>query len=313
MTATLQLSAPDGAAARREDALFTPWTRRGLYAALVPLLAWDAASVFMLALACHISWYVAWIPAISTSGVMLASSQIALHDDLDADVRRCAKYLAVFGGALGMVIAAVQHALPVDIGTPHWIWRALIGGLPVAVGGYLAYIVHAAHAAHARKLAEQRTAEAAAIAQVEQLRLSKIEAQATAERERVATQRAAQEAKDSRATERAAELAHANALADAARRQADAQATVTRAIEPGLHSVPDPTPEGPLDALGRKARPSEKRDAALRWLLRQHRDGRNLDTVTAAEVDRVINANRYSHKHLTTWIRDVRAHARKAA
>ena len=54
--------------------LFDPWTRRGLLIALVPLLGWDAASVFQLATAAHVAAYVAWIPAISTSGMRLHAS-----------------------------------------------------------------------------------------------------------------------------------------------------------------------------------------------------------------------------------------------
>ena len=50
---TTHAPASDAAPARPE--LFDKWTRRGLLAALIPLLGWDAASVFSLATAAHIT------------------------------------------------------------------------------------------------------------------------------------------------------------------------------------------------------------------------------------------------------------------
>lgn len=311
MTATLQ-STPDGAAARRA---LDHWTRAALVVMVVPLLLWGAISVFELALTVVKSWPVALIPAVSTTGVMLVATRVSQLDELSDSIRAYAKRLAVFAISLDVLVAGVQHTLPATL-NPAWGWRFLIGLLPPLMGGITAHLVALVIADYRRLNAGDN----AKIAQAEQLRLSKIEAEATADRERAATVRAEEQITQIRDRERIAELDHARELAglaertaQAVQRQAAAQATVAHAVEPGLHSVPDPAPDGPTDALGRKARPSEKRDAALRWLLHQHRNGRDLDTVTAAEVDRVIGANRYSHKHLSTWIRDVRAHARKAA
>jgi hypothetical protein len=303
---TLQPSLPR-AGTRPDPELFDTWTRYGIYVALVPLLGWDAASVFMLAVAGGISPWIAWIPAMSTSGIMLASTRISMRPGLDAHVRSYAKGLAVFGGLLGLIIAAVQHALPANIGEPHWGWRALIGGLPVAMGAILAHIYSQARASHDARLrayAQAQEADAAAVLAAETAQILARQA-------------------------REAELAHAAQLADieteATRKRLDAElaqqralaaltertATVTAAVTT-LHSVPNPPPSGNTDALGRKARPSQKRDDALRYLLAAHRDGR-LNTVTAAEVDRAIGANGYAKKNLTQWVTDVRLYAQGSA
>lgn len=304
MTATLQPTL-DGAAARRS---LDSWTRVALALTVVPLLLWGAVSVFELALDVVRLWPVALIPAVSTTGVMLVSTRISMLSELAPGIRTYATRLAVFAICLDVLVAGIQHALPAAL-NPAWGWKLLIGMLPPLMGGITAHLVALVIKDYRRLNAEDE----AKITAADQLHRSKIEADAAAERERLATQRATQEAKLIRDTERAAELAHAQALADTVRRQASSQTTVTRAIEPSLHSVPNLAPQGPTDALGRKARPSAKRDAALRWLLAQHGSHRDLDTVTAAEVDRVISANRYSHKHLSTWVTDVRAYARKAA
>ena len=57
---TTHAPASDAAPARPE--LFDKWTRRGLLAALVPLLGWDAASVFSLATAAHITAHAPVMP-----------------------------------------------------------------------------------------------------------------------------------------------------------------------------------------------------------------------------------------------------------
>jgi hypothetical protein len=308
--ATLQPSLPR-AGARPDPELFDTWTRYGIYIALIPLLGWDAASVFMLAVASKIDAWVAWIPAISTSGIMLASTRISMRPGLDPHVRAQARRLAWFGGVLGLVIAAVQHALPADIDTPHWGWRALIGGLPVAMGGALAHIYAQARASHDAALRTYTEAQAAEAAAVLAAETAQILARQTREAELAHADQLAQI--ETRATRErlAAELEAQRELAALAARTA----TVASAVKspPDLRAVPPPEPSGNVDALGRKARPSEKRDAALRYLLAEHRDGRDLDTVTAAEVDRAIKANGYAKKNLAQWIADVRSYAQGSA
>lgn len=266
--------------------LFDPWTRRGLLLALVPLLGWDAASVFELAMACHVPVYVAWIPAISTSGIMLASTRITMRA-ADHDVRRQAKILSWVGLALGVVIAAVQHALPQTLTSVPWEAMALIGALPVAMGGWLWHIYSAAHA----------RAEQAALA-ARAAMIARAHADETAQRDRATADR-----------NRAAELAHQRDLADIAERAASAQreaaetaerqraasaAVVSAALtKPTLRSVPQ------RPAVTRKAKPT-LRDAAIAELVRRHRAGTDIRTTVAAELDAAIGASKgYCKKFLT--------------
>lgn len=279
--------------ARPEVDLFDPWTRRGLLLALVPLLGWDAASVFQLAVAAHITFYVAWIPAISTSGIMLASTRISMRA-ADADVRRQAKILSWVGLSLGVVIAAVQHSLPQNLGTVPWEAMALIGALPVAMGGWLWHIYSLAHTR-----AEQ-TATAAHAAMI-----AHAEAEATAQRDRDTAER-----------HRTAELAHARELAATAERAATAQREATELAErkrataasvvnaaltgPTLVRTPAPKP-----AAKRTAKPT-LRDAAIAELVARHRAGGDITTTVAVELDAAIGASKgYCKKFLPEVIEHV--------
>lgn len=272
-------------AARPE--LFDTWTQRGLLIALVPLLGWDAASVFQLALAAHVSWVVAWIPAISTSGVMIASTRISMRA-ADHDVRRQAKILSWVGLTLGVVIAATQHALPSTLTSVPWEAMALIGALPVAMGGWLWHIYALAHTR-----AEQAalTARAAMIARAQADETAQ-RARATAERDRVA------------------ELDHQRELADIAARAVSAQretvelAERQRAASTAVVSaaLTKPTlvrsvPQKPTAA--RKTKPT-LRDAAITELVRRHRSGVDITNTVAAELDAAIGASKgYCKKFLT--------------
>jgi hypothetical protein len=273
--------------------LFDPWTRRGLLIALVPLLGWDAASVFQLATAAHVAAYVAWIPAISTSGIMLASSRISTQAT-DPDVRRQAKILSWVGLTLGVIIAAVQHSLPSTLTSVPWEAMALIGALPVAMGGWLWHIYSLAHAR-----AEQATATAVA----EQA--ARAEAEQAATTARLTTER-----------DRAAELAHQRELAEIAAQQAVTQqaaaelaerhraasAAVVNAALTGPTLVRS-TPQKP--AALRKAR-STLRDAAIAELVTRHRAGRDITTTVAAELDAAIGASKgYCKKFLPQIIEHV--------
>jgi hypothetical protein len=268
--------APDSDAMPARPELFDKWTRRGLLAALVPLLGWDAASVFSLATAAHITAYVAWIPAISTSGIMLASSRISTQAT-DPDVRRQAKILSWVGLALGVLIAAVQHALPTDLGAVPWEAMALIGALPVAMGGWLWHIYSLAYA----------RADAAVLAAAAEA-TARAEAEATAQRDRIAAQR-----------DQEAQIATAQALADIATRKATAEreaaeaATRRAAAERKLASEVADVTDGPRAVPTRRpaGREAPLRKAAITELVRRHRAGQDIAKTVSAELDRTIGAS----------------------
>jgi hypothetical protein len=278
---------------RPEVELFDTWTRRGLLLALIPLLGWDAASVFLLAMACGVPFYVAWIPAISTSGIMLASTRISMRAT-DTDVRKQAKILSWVGLALGVVIAAVQHALPQDLAPVPWEVLALIGALPVAMGGWLAHIYSLAHT----------RAEAAANATYAAL-IARAEAEETAQRDRVTADR-----------HRAVELEHARQIADAATRTATAQretAEIAERARATSKAVVNAALTGPTlvrntpqrTAPVRKAKPT-LRDAAVTELVARHRAGVDITTTVAVELDGVIGASKgYCKKFLTEIVEHV--------
>lgn len=287
------------------------WTQVGFTLVVAPLILSGAVSVFMLAVACGWDPWVAWIPAVSTSGVMIMSSQLAMRRGLDAHIKQWATRLTVTAILIEMVVAGLQHTLPTELHPPA-IVLFLIGCLPTAMGGATYKLWRLASAA-----------QDAANAAVAQAKLDAIDHAAAqqAETAALAQRIAIQEAADTR--KRDAELSHqyqlaalANQAAEAEVRRSQAAQTVAKALkEPQRpHLVPPPA-TGPVDALGRPAKPSPKRDAALRYLLAEYRNGRDLDTVTAAEVDGVISANGYARKNnnLTTWIADVREYAAKGA
>lgn len=299
MTA-LQLNS-QGAEAR--PGLFDRWTHVGLLAALAPLLAWDAVSVFLLAWACSVPWYVAWIPAISTSGMMLASGRISENPDVDERVRRHAKRFAYFSAVLGMGIAAIHLALPEHIARPHWAVLALIGGLPVAMGTVLWHIRSQARYFHELKLAAQ---QAQAIARAE-------------------TEASAEQARITAARDQAAQIEHARVLATIATQQATAEASAadaaTRrlAAERKLASEVADVTAGPRPVPGRKSETSPGRQAPLRKaaiteLTRRHRAGQDISRTVSAELDRTIGASvGYSKKIIGDLVAAVLQQERRAS
>lgn len=296
-----------GTIAARPVRFLDTWTQTGIGLVVAPLILWGATSVFMLTAACGVPMWAAWIPAVSTSGVMLVASRLAMRQGLDLHIKRYALWLAVAAVLIEMVVAGLQHALPETLNAPGLV-KAMIGALPTAMGGATFKIWSMASAAQdAANAAAQDAIDQAALA----AETARIETAAHAER--IAAQKSAESQRQ------AAEIAHqreltalATTAAAAEQNRAKAAATVAKALEAAPqrpHLVPDPAPE-PTDALGRPARVSPKRDAALRYLLTQRN---RLNDVTAAEVDREIGANGYARKHLTTWITDVRTHAGEGA
>jgi flagellar biosynthesis GTPase FlhF len=283
-------------------ALFDVWTRRGVLLALVPLLGWDAASVFMLALACHIPAYVAWIPAISTSGIMIASTRISMRAT-DPDVRHQAKILSWVGLALGVFIAAAQHALPQDLAAVHWAWLALIGALPVAMGGWLWHIYSLAH----------QRAEAAELAQRAEA-ITRAEVEATTQRARLAAAR-----------EQETQIEHARQLAAIAEQRASAEqaaadaAARKLAAERKLASEVATVAAGPRPVPGRKpetgsSRQAPLRKAAITELTRRHRAGQDITQTVSAELDRTIGASvGYTKKIISDLVAAVLKQEREVA
>lgn len=289
------------------------WDNALIGLVVIPLVLWGAASVFMLAMACHIEAYIAWIPALATTGVMLSTTRMAMRHGMPTHIKQWATYLAAFAVFAEIIVAGLQHSLP-DKLQPPAIVMFIIGCLPTLMGAATIKVWASAFAAQdaANAAAEQATRN-----ELDRAETVRIETAALAERLRL------EQAADAR--RRADELDHQRKLtqlasdaAAAEARRAQAAATVEKAVnkppaKPARpHLVPPPAP-GPTDALGRPARTSPKRDAALRWLLEAHRAGRDLDAVSAAEVDSAIGANAYARKHLTTWIADVRAYVSKGA
>lgn len=296
--------------------LLDSWTKRGLTTAIAPLLPWGAASVFLLAVALGVPWWVAWIPALSTTGVMLGASLLSMRPGLDRHIRNYARNLAAFAIVLDALVSGVQHITPAHVADPSKALVFLVCILPPVMGGLLYHAFLLARAqerdmvtaweaakrqAEADRIAREQAASAALAAEIERARVSEAERGKQLAHERQLAEIAAQTARD-------------------AEREATARRTVETALKPPVkttrvkpHLVPDPPADGPVDALGRKARPAPKRDAALRYLLDAHRSGRNLDDITAAEVDKAIKANGYSKSRLPTWITDVRAYDKGAA
>ena len=291
------------------------WDDRLIFGVAAPLVLWGAASVFMLAAACGIDYYIAWIPALATSGVMLSSTRLAMRHGMPAHIKRWATYLAAFAVFMEIIVAGLQHSLPEKL-QPPGIVMFVIGCLPTLMGAATIKVWASAHAEQAavNAAAEQAAVNAQTAIQVETARARAV---AEAETARLAAQRqllADQEAAGKR--KRADEAAHARELAAIAQQTAQAEAAAAEARQRVSAAVDTPeaakprqrTPKSPAklkavdtDALGRVARPSPKRDAALRYLIAQYDAGR-LDKVTGTEVDKHIGANAYARRYLDEWV-----------
>lgn len=290
------------------------WDHGGAAAIVGPLVLAGAASVFMLAKACGWSPWIAWIPAVSTSGVMLVNTRLAMRRVMDPHVKRWATYLAGFAVLVEIIVAGLQHSLPDTLKPPATV-MFIIGALPTLMGAATIKIWAAAVEAQeaANAAAEQAALNAQRAAEVEAARLD-TERQIIAEREASqARQRDADLAAQRERTRLATEQAQAEQAAAAVRERINA--AVCSEPTPPAPKTTKASPKKTLhavdtDALGRVARPSPKRDAALRYLISQA--GR-LDEVTAAEVDKHIGANSYARRYLAEWVRDVKAHLREVA
>lgn len=258
--------------------LFSRWTWGAVGLTLAPLILWGAASVFLLAIAVGIPWYLAWIPSASTTGVMLLSSNFSMTETLSGHVRSYARTLAWFCISLDTLVAGLHLALPAQV-HPGWGWLLLIGMLPPLMGGISWHMVGSAIREHRANLA---TAAAAQLA----------EQAARLERE-AATARAAELAA---AAARTREIEATNA------RRRDEAATVVNAALTGPTLVRS-APQRP--AAPRKTKPN-LRDTAITELVRRHRAGQDITDTVAAELDRTIGASKgYCKKFLPEIIEHV--------
>lgn len=277
------------------------WTQAGIALVVAPLILWGAVSVFMLATACGITAWVAWVPAVSTSGVMLVTTRLAMRRGLDPHIKQWATSLAVVAVFIEMVVAGLQHALPATLQPPAVV-MFMIGCLPTVMGAATLKVWSAASTAQetANAAAEQAVLDAQTAVEHARARTAEIAEQLRLQQAADAQRRTDEIAHQRQLAALAAQTAQAEqAKAAAARHVADALKAPAAPQRP--HLVPPPSkPAGGL-----------KRDAALAWLVEQARAGRDLDSIPAAEVDRAIDAKAYARKHLKTWIADVRAYVAK--
>lgn len=278
-----------------------PWVQLGLYATIITLLIWGWVALTRLAHMLEVPWALAWIPAVATSGVMLAATMLSLTPGLERRVRTYTGWLA-FGGIAGDILATgTQHYLEArHLDPPAWL-AVPVGGIPCLMGGLL---VHAVAMVFAQRRREQAEAEAVA-------RRADQERQARAEAEAEAAKTAA-----ALASQRNADLAHERQLtverakqADEMRRRAEAERKLTEAV-----TVRAETAREALTATGRphlvvdntrkqRARSSSPvRDAALAWLRQQHAEGADLDAIGPKEISVAIGASYDTcKKGLANW------------
>jgi Na+-transporting methylmalonyl-CoA/oxaloacetate decarboxylase gamma subunit len=291
-----------------------------------PLLLWGAASTFQLTNACFHNPWIAWIPAVSTSGVVLVTSRLRDRPGLDAHIRKLAGYLIAVAMLIEISVSGIQHVLPATLNPPLMV-LFFMGCVPTGMGAFTYKLWRMAAAAEreANAAAEQARIEANEQAQAA---IVAAQAQAQAEQARLAAEREKVALwEDAQARQRSANLAAQREAAQLAAQQtaaqlrlAEAQARISAAVSPPTPQTPKTTKapaKQPLravdtDALGRVAKPSPKRDAALRYLIEQAKAGR-LDDVTGAEVDKHIGANSYARRFLPQWKADVRAYLREVA
>lgn len=286
-------------------------TRAGLVITLAPLLVWGWVALTRLALACAVPVAIAWIPAVATSGVMIAATTLAMTATLDRPTRRYAGWLATLGIGADIAAAGVQHYLEALHQQPP-AWLAVpVGGLPCLMGGLLVHVVGLVYAQRRREVVDAERAR---------LERERADADAAAAAQRQRDKDAEDETRHRRDLARAAELADEaeraavarQREADEAQRLSEAQTRVAAVVDEAL------TPPADLRAARerrattpRKAAASSRaplRDAAIRYLAAQHRDGVDLDTIGPAALDRAIGATGYSKRHIAAWREQVRTH-----
>lgn len=154
------MSAPAGARTRARGPLNVLLLAL-LGATAFTLLLWGGEALFHLARQCRVSAVWAWVPSVSTSGVMLLSTAIAMQHRVAEKIRRWAWSLASFGIVADIAAAGGEHVMAMQPGplpTPSPWWGMAIGGLPSLMGGILIHVVSMVYGQWRR---EQRDLDAA--------------------------------------------------------------------------------------------------------------------------------------------------------
>lgn len=273
----------------RDAALLSGWIVAGVVLTVLPLLLWGGASVFALATACNVPEGIAWVPAVSTGGVMLAATLISLQRGVDEAVRWYAAGLAGLGILGDIVAAGAQHYLEAQNVHPHPspVWGFVVGGLPSLMGGLLIHVVAMIFAQRRREQAQTRDAMAelsnaeavrvAVLAELEETARLQREAQDAAEAAATRSRVAVQQELGQAAALRAEVEAENEALEQARRenerlrsRKRRAQRSPT-ALQPGLGA--------PLQ----QGRPPASRDERRQWVRNERAQG---NSPSGADVDR---------------------------
>lgn len=294
--------------------LLDPLTRAGIALTAAPLLLWGGVSVACLTHATNVSWWIAWIPAVATSGVMIAATRIAMTQRLDRDIRRYAGWLSGAGILADILAAGAQHYLEAQHATPPPELAALMGGLPSLMGGLLIHIVCMVSAQARREVAEAERAAQAVVDAAQARRVAEAEA---VEAEAAAAKRKAADLAHQRElateAERAAAALREKAAAEqqiaAAKRAESAalEAVLTAKPAPGLHLIKPATRKAVRPGT---RRPAPLKESALRYLAAQHEAGIDIDTISSATLDGQIGASPgYSKKQIRAWREQVREHA----
>lgn len=253
------------------------------------LLFWGGESLFHFATLCKVPRWLAWIPAVSTSGVMLIATAIAMNKELDHNIRMWAGSLAGFGILMDVTAAMGQHVLAMRSGpiSPSPVWGAVIGGLPPLMGGLLVHVISLVFGQHRR---EQARAEDLA-REAERQRRAHIATEA-ARTQQIAEENAA----NARALDHQRKLtAEATRTADEMARQAneatrlqvatEQRAAVAREVLAKPHLVVDNTRKPKAAVMA-----SVGGEQVQAWLMEQHRAGVDYQSIGPAEIARATGA-----------------------
>ncbi|MGH3921844.1 MAG: hypothetical protein ACRDTT_03030 [Pseudonocardiaceae bacterium] len=266
------------------------WTLSGLVGAICSLVIWEWVALVQLALQVQVWTPICWIPAVATSGVMLAATAMHMTPELAPSIRRYAGWLSAVGIVGGILGTGTSHYLDAAHITPSP-WMALpVGGIPVLMGGLL---VHLLSMVFAQKRGEQAAAAVADVARqarmdadrrAEAERQDRIRAEEDGHRRDVARQRELADAAKTAANETARQATEAERLkaatelrAEIAQRALSATTTRPRLV---VNNVPN----------GSSSRPGEWQARAEAWLRSQADAGRDWQSIGPAEISRAIDA-----------------------
>lgn len=246
------------------------WTLTGLVVAICSLVIWEWVALVNLALACLVWTWICWIPAMATSGVMLASTALHMTPELDQRIRTYAGWLAAGGITAGILGTGLQHYLEAAHITPSP-WVALpLGGIPVFMGGLLVHLLSMVFAQRRREQAHAEAAQAKAEANRQALVVAENDRQLRASTETAEHDRKLQHQRELTAeAKRTADEITRQALAAKELREAtEKRAEVAREVLAKPHLVVVGNTRKTKAASGDS--PSEQAQA---WLIEQHHAG----------------------------------------